>query len=321
MIKMTKKTILLFIFLLQWTAYSQEKYNPPDDISQLPDLAWKYSLGAPVYSSPVISEQTVYFGCLDSIFYALDLESGDLKWSFKTGGEIRSTCAIKDNMICFTSGDGKLYCLDKSGKVLWKFKTVGHRFFPEGKVQGNPAISGELVIVGSRDYNVYALDAKEGYCHWNRAFLRGWVLSNTVKDSLLFMAGADEQTLTAVDAATGKMLWKQDMEFLQFGNVTFSRNMLYTGTTNGKVHGMNISTGKKVWTFSTDGYRQNRLKYFKEDDSYRDDIYSIITSNEQFLEVEHELGGIFSSPAVVQGYLVFTSTEGSVYCLKSKNIK
>ncbi len=74
-----------------------------------------------------------------------------------------------------------------------------------------------------------------------------------------------------------------------------------------------------MWTFTTDGYLNNRMKYFKDDDSYRDDIYSIIKSNEQFLEVEMELGGIFSTPVITNGYLVFTSTEGIVYCLKNKN--
>lgn len=48
---------------------------------------------------------------------------------------------------------------------------------------------------------------------------------------------------------------------------------------------------------------KNRLKYFKEDDAYRDDIYSIIKSNEHFLEVEYELGGIFSTPAISNDFL------------------
>jgi outer membrane protein assembly factor BamB len=94
--------------------------------------------------------------------------------------------------------------------------------------------------------------------------------------------------------------------------------MIYAGMTNGKLQGIDKSTGEKRWTFTTDGYKMNRLKYFKDDDTYREDIYSIIKSNQQFLEVEEELGGIFSTPALAGEYLVFTSTEGAVYCLKAK---
>jgi eukaryotic-like serine/threonine-protein kinase len=401
-----KRLALLFLFvIIQVSAcFPQATGGKPAGQAPGPSLAWKYPLTAPVFSSPVIFKGTVYFGCLDSSFYAIDLLTGKKLWSFKTGGSIRSTALLNANKLYFTSGDGKLYCLDLAGKLAWsfsghsdkkydfadyfqsspiiagdaiffgsgdgyfyavnlaggtlkwefqtgdvihstpaingnkiffgsfdgfvyalsvndgslawKFKTVGNSYFPKGEVQGSPVIAGRLVIVGARDYNVYALDAEKGYCHWNKVFTNGWVLANTVHDSVLYLAGADERILAAVDPATGNIKWKQDMEFLLFGPAVFDSARLYIGTTIGKVHGIDIHNGKKLWTFKTDGYRANHLKYFKPDDSYRNDIYSIITSNEQFLDVEMELGGVFSSPALSNGYLVFTSTEGAVYCLK-----
>ncbi len=105
------------------------------------------------------------------------------------------------------------------------------------------------------------------------------------------------------------------IDFLVFGNKGYSDSLLYVGTTNGKLHGFNLSTGNKIWSFNTDTYLANREKYFKEDDQYRDDIYSIIKSNEQFLEVEVEPGGIFSTPLVYQNRLFLTSTNGKLYCL------
>jgi outer membrane protein assembly factor BamB len=92
--------------------------------------------------------------------------------------------------------------------------------------------------------------------------------------------------------------------------------MLYLGTTNGKLHGINLHSGEKIWSFETDTYKENRFAYFKSDDTYRDNIYSIIHSNEQFLEVECKLGGIFSTPYISGDYLLFTSTNGKLYCLE-----
>ena len=106
------------------------------------------------------------------------------------------------------------------------------------------------------------------------------------------------------------------MEFLVFGNNAYSDSMMYLGTTNGKLHGYELHSGKKVWSFETESYLKNRFKYFKPDDSYRDDIYSIITSNEQFLDVECELGGVFTTPCIADDVIMFTSTNGSLYCLK-----
>jgi outer membrane protein assembly factor BamB len=237
-------------------------------------------------------------------------------WKFKTGNIIHSTPAISNNKIFFGAFDGYVYAVDKkTGKPDWKFKSVGHRYFPKGEVQGSPAVFNGLVIIGARDYNVYALDQEKGYCHWNKSFTRGWGLNNVINDSVLYTGSADERVLISSDPESGSEFWKKNMEFLVFGNPVFSKNMLYIGTTIGKLHGISTGTGEKVWSYETESYKLNRNKYFKPDDKYRDDIYSIITSNEQFLEVECELGGIFSSPYIDNDNIIFSSTNGTIYCL------
>ena len=271
-------------------------------------------------SSPVFFNNTIFFGLGDGFVYAVNSDTGELKWKFRSGDVVHSTPALDSSRLFIGSFDGNVYALNISdGSLIWKFKTVGQMYFPKGEVQGSPSVSDDLVFIGARDYNFYAIDKEKGYCHWNKVFKKGWVLTSMINDTALYIEGADERIISAVNPQTGKEYWKRDMEFLMFGRPAFSKTFLYTGTTIGKLHAMDKLTGNEVWTFSTDGYLNNRMKYFKDDDSYRDDIYSIIKSNEQFLEVEMELGGIFSTPAITNGYLVFTSTEGIVYCLKNKN--
>lgn len=278
----------------------------------------KYDFADYHQSSPVFFENIIFFGLGDGFVYAVNSENGDIKWKYQTGSVVHSTPVIDNGRLFIGSFDGNVYALNISdGSLLWKFKTVGHMYFPIGEVQGSPSLREDLVYIGARDYNFYALDKEKGYCHWNKVFKKGWVLTSILNDTVLYLEGADERIISAVNPLTGKEYWKRDMEFLMFGRPAFSKTMLYTGTTIGKLHAMNKLTGIEVWTFSTDGYKNNRLKYFNDDDSYRDDIYSIIKSNEHFLEVEMELGGIFSTPAISNGYLVIASTEGIVYCLKS----
>ncbi|HMS32939.1 MAG TPA: PQQ-binding-like beta-propeller repeat protein [Ignavibacteria bacterium] len=271
-------------------------------------------------SSPVFFNNTVFFGLGDGFVYAVNSDKGELKWKFRTEDVVHSTPVLDSSRLYIGSFNGNVYALNISdGSLLWKFKTVGHTYFPKGEVQGSPSLSDDLVFIGARDYNFYAIDKEKGYCHWNKVFKKGWVLTSMVNDTALYIEGADERIISAMNPQTGKEYWKRDMEFLMFGRAAFSGTILYAGTTIGKLHAIDKLTGSEVWTFSTDGYLNNRMKYFKVDDSYRDDIYSIIKSNEQFLEVEMELGGIFSTPVITNGYLVFTSTEGIVYCLKNKN--
>lgn len=277
----------------------------------------KYDFADYFHSTPVMNEGVLYFGSGDSNFYAIDSGTGHLIWSFKTGNIVHTTPAISNGRIFFGSFDGYVYSLKlKSGELLWKFKTVGHRFFPVGEVQGSPAVFKNLLFIGARDYNVYAIDQEKGYCHWNKSFTKGWGLNNIIHDSILYIGSADERVLIAADPETGKEFWKKNMEFLVFGNNAFSENLLYVGTTIGKLHGISQVSGDKLWSFETESYKENKLKYFKPDDSYRDDIYSIIKSNEQFLNVECELGGIFSTPYIDNNIIIFSSTNGTLYCLE-----
>ena len=268
-------------------------------------------------STPVIKNNMVFFGSGDSCMYAVSAENGKMQWSFKTNDVVHNTPAFDDEKLYFGSFDGNIYALHLAdGRLEWKFKTVGHDYFPKGEVEGSPAVFDGMVFIGARDYNVYALDAAKGYAHWNKAFSRGWGLCTQVHDSILYIGSADERVLIAADPLKGKEMWNKKMEFLVFGNNAYTANMLYVGTTIGKMHGIDLRTGEKKWSFETEGYEKNRAKFFKPDDSYRDDIHSIIHSNEEFLDAEIELGGIFSTPVVTGDFIIFTSTEGSVYCLK-----
>jgi eukaryotic-like serine/threonine-protein kinase len=276
----------------------------------------KYDFADYFHSTPVLDNNILYFGSGDGNLYAVDSETGNMVWVFKAGDIIHTTPAISNNKIFFGSFDGNVYALNlKNGKLVWKFKTVGHRYFSVGEVQGSPAVFKNLVFIGARDYNVYAIDQEKGFCHWNKSFTKGWGLNNTIHDSILYIGSADERVLISVEPESGKEFWIKNMEFLVFGNIVFSEAMLYVGTTIGKLHGISIKTGENIWSFETNSYLEKRFKYFKADDSYRDDIYSIIKTNEQFLEVECELGGIFSTPFIDNDIIIFSSTNGTLYCL------
>ncbi len=288
-------------------------------------LLWKfrnegekhYDFADYFHSSPVIQDGVVYVGSGDSHVYALDPGTGRRIWKFRTGGIVHSTPAVEKGTVFFGSFDGYVYAVDaRSGQMKWKFKTVGHRYFPAGEVQGSPVLFDGKVFIGARDYNVYALDQKKGFCHWNKAFQNGWGLSTAILDSVLYIGTADERCLISADPATGAEDWRIKMEFLVFGQPAETDSLVYSGTTIGKVHAISKKTGQKVWSFETESYQKYRSSYFKSDDSYRDDIYSIIHSNEHFLQVECQLGGIFTTPVITGDYLLVTSANGKLYCLK-----
>jgi outer membrane protein assembly factor BamB len=274
----------------------------------------KYDFADYHHSTPVLSNNVLHVGLGQSL-YAISASDGKKVWQFSTGHLVHTTPAIANGSVFFGSFDGHVYALNVAdGTLLWKFKTVGQQFFPKGEVQGSPAVFKNMVIIGARDFNVYAINQKTGTGVWNRYLPRGWGLVNTIKDSVLHIGTGDERTLFALDPRNGRELWKKKMELLVFGSNAYTANLMYVPSTMGKLHAIDRKTGDTRWTITMPGYQQNRLKYFKEDDSYRDDIYSIIKSNEQFLEVQYEMGGLFSTPAITNNELVVSTTAGVVYC-------
>lgn len=276
----------------------------------------KYDFADYFQSTPVLHNELLYFGSGDGNLYCITTD-GKLKWKYQTGDAVHTTVAIDNGKVFFGSFDGYVYALQlNDGSLAWRFKTVGHQYFPKGEVQGSPAVAKGLVFIGARDYNVYAINQEKGYCHWNKAFNRGWGLVNTIKDSLLLVGTADQRIFISADPATGREYWRKNMELLVFGGEAFDNELMYVGTTIGKLHAIKVKDGSTAWSFQTEGYKANRKKYFKEDDSFRDDIYTTLKSNEEFLEAQYEVGGIFSTPVVTGNMIIFTSSEGAVYCIE-----
>ena len=92
------------------------------DFDELPKTKWEFKTSKPIFSSPVISENTVYFGGTDSVLHAVNIESGKEEWRFKTNGEIRSNVCIDGDFIYLNGGDGTINKLEKlTGKTIWKF--------------------------------------------------------------------------------------------------------------------------------------------------------------------------------------------------------
>lgn len=140
----------------------------------------------------------VYVTGKDRITYALDLTTGAKRWEFRIvddspgPGETRSTAALLGRRLFLGYGSG-VYSLDAvTGARLWK-TPLGAT--PDQEVVSSPAVAGpagsEVVVVGSLDGSVYALDAGSGALRWSSAtggFIYG---SAAVAQGRVFIGSSD----------------------------------------------------------------------------------------------------------------------------------
>ncbi|MDP6627156.1 MAG: PQQ-binding-like beta-propeller repeat protein, partial [Methanopyri archaeon] len=87
-------------------------------------IAWNFTTGFPVYSSPAVVDGTVYVGSWDGKMYTLDARTGEEVWRFDTGTAISSSPAVHHGVVFFGAGDGLVYALDgRTGNEKWKYET------------------------------------------------------------------------------------------------------------------------------------------------------------------------------------------------------
>ncbi len=114
---------------------------------------WDIVTGGWVLTTPLVADNTVFFGSTDGYIYAANADNGNLKW--KRQLPLAVVSEPKKGMmggveVIFVGGtDGGVYALDAgSGNVVWKGSgggRVGSPLFYQGKV-----------IFGSSDGHVYA---------------------------------------------------------------------------------------------------------------------------------------------------------------------
>jgi outer membrane protein assembly factor BamB len=189
--------------------------------SKINSVAWKFKTNGVVFSSPVVSENTVYVGSNDSCLYALNSSDGQLKWKFKTGGTVSSSALVYQETVYFVSFDGNLYALDaKTGQKKWNYSGGPEKQYTNHGIHGlqpknemmadpwdmylsSPAIYKNKVFFGSGNGKFFAVDARTGKEVWNYASSDVIHSSPAIYEDMVIFGGWDTY-LHALNTETGK---------------------------------------------------------------------------------------------------------------------
>ena len=122
---------------------------------------WTRRFGGRIFSTPVLSDGLLVFGCADGFIYALDARKGVLKWERKAGKSVLGSPVVMDGKVFIGSSDGVFRALSlKDGSTVWEFAPV------EGFVECRPYIDNGQVVFGTWANKLYSLDPKDGSLQW-----------------------------------------------------------------------------------------------------------------------------------------------------------
>jgi outer membrane protein assembly factor BamB len=175
-----------------------------------------------------------------------------------SGARLRPT--VVDGVLYADSTDGKLVAIDSSsGKTLWSKSSRTHGWFGWGdkkrkdaQYAGGPAVSGDLLAVGTLDGHVYAVNAKDGSPRWD-VEVSSEVLASPVIVGDMVVVRTGDGRVYALDAASGQRRWVYDQGSVPLlslrgnGSLLAANGVLFFGSDDGKLVALRQDNGTKLW--------------------------------------------------------------------------
>lgn len=266
------------------------RYDAPP-IRQFGGLQWRFVTEGPVRSTPVVAGGTVYVGSSDGHLYAIDLDKGDGMWSFDAGSSISSSPAIAYGLVYFTARDNALYAVERStGRLAFTVETGPDTAWAWGHESADlwtssPAVSGDVVVFGSGDGGVYAVDARTGRARWTYRTGGRVRSSPAIRDGRVYV-GSMDGSVHVIDLESGAAIARADTE----GRDLFSGDF-----------GFDRRSIQSTPAVTEDGF------YVGAKDGF---LYAFSPDGERRWRNDHEVSWILGGPAVGDGMVFDGSSDG-----------
>lgn len=235
-------------------------------VPHLPKLKWEFSTHGALYSSPVVAHHTIFVGSSDKHVYAVNTKDGTLKWRFSTKAPVSATPLVEGNHVYVVDNAGNFYALNaRNGAQLWAFHThEGNQIFdPWDYFYSSPTPVGALIVFGSANHHLYALDKHTGKLTWTFTAGAGIRSTPAYRDGYVYV-GDWRGDFYKIDAKNGKMAWKyrnpndSKEPVFQVGpyhvywdsiqsSPAVDNSGVYYGSRDANTYSLDLKTGKPKW--------------------------------------------------------------------------
>jgi outer membrane protein assembly factor BamB len=168
-------------------------------------LAWVAEFPREIVATrvePIVAEGKVFVGTQNGTLWALDRLTGAVRWKYRASGPILHSPAYADGRVFVgDAGGGFSSLLADRGLEIWKGRSR------RGGFAAAPLVQDGVVYIGSRDGTLYAVSAETGELRWE--FQTGGPIRCTAAAAgTTIVFASDDMHAYAVEAATGKQVWK-----------------------------------------------------------------------------------------------------------------
>ena len=193
---------------------------------------WEFKTQGPVNGSPaVIGDKTFVAGC-DSNLHVINVKDGTEIFSVDLGGQAGATGAVHGDGLYVGTMNNTFLGIDlKKQKIDWTFEA------PKRKqpFYASAAVTEDLVVVGSRDKKVYAIDRKKGTAIWEWATDGRVDSSPTIVGNRVFFGSLDK-TFYVLDLKKGTKLQDFELDAGILSSPAIGGGCVIVGTEKGSIY-------------------------------------------------------------------------------------
>lgn len=270
-------------------------------------------------SPPAIAGELIYLGGSDGSFFAMNRNTGEVKWQIAKKGYAFNVTAptVADNMLYFGGAqfgvsmngrpDGTVHALDiDKQQQKWLFKTKG--------IPTSAAVSGDLILFGDMDKQLFGLDRNTGREKW-RFKAAADVKSPAIMGEDVYFPD-ESGNLYRVELKTGQLQWKSTKVKAQGALALYNGLVIFSGQNN-SVYAVDAITGNDKWVFQAANscgspVVANGAVYFACSDKT---IYSIdaLTGEKKWLYKSKN--DVLLTPLIGDGVMYFLDNSGYMFAV------
>jgi outer membrane protein assembly factor BamB len=313
-----------------WVMYRHDPQRSGTSSSPAYDcnLLWRFNTGDKIRSSPAIVNGVVYQGANNGVFYALNETTGSIIWQCAAASSgVESSPAVVNGVVyvgyLWDGHNGYVVALDAStGALIWQFST-------NSGIESSPAVVNGIVYIGSYLGYIYALNSANGVLIWSYSTGSSTYSSPAIYNGVLYV-GADDGSLYAINATNGNFIWSHQTGSPVYASPIVIDDTVYANSDNGAVYALSATDGSEIWHANI-GVGDHAdaspavaggIAYFVA----RTGLYAFNATNGMQIwcfaspySPRQSAGYVYSSPAVANDLVYFSSCDGYTFALNAKD--
>jgi outer membrane protein assembly factor BamB len=192
---------------------------------------WQFKVpGGPVMGTPAVADGITFVSGCDSKLHIVDIATGAEKTAIDLGGQTGATPSLRGGMLYVGTMSADVKAIDlKKFEVTWVFESGRSQpFF------ASTAVNDDLVIAGSRDKRLYAINRATGKKVWDFV-TEGRIECSPVIAGERIYVGSLDQNFYVIDLK-GREVQRIKLDSPVTGSVAIAEGRVLVGTQNGTLY-------------------------------------------------------------------------------------